>query len=134
MARGGAPGHAREQLRAQRGSRTHGRDMTRWECLRQVIEKERVGRKQDWLNALIVQVKRAVKMKICADFEQYRIKKAGRTIDIAPRKDGVTMKTKKNDVPAIALLDLPTVEDAKLAFRVILQADEKRIEQYTLSV
>lgn len=107
--------------------------MKQWERLREVIKKERVERKKDWLNALIVQVKRAVELKVCDDFEPYRIKKIGRTIEVASR-NGVTMKTKKNVVPAIALLDLPAVEDAKLAFRVILQTDEKRIEQYTLSV
>lgn len=107
--------------------------MTRWKGLRDTIEKTRAERKKDWVNALIVQVKCAVEKKVCAQFEPYRIKKTGRTIEVTPR-DGVTIKTKKADVPAIALLDLPALEDAKLAFRVILRADEERIEQYTVSV
>jgi hypothetical protein len=107
--------------------------MTRWTELGDVIKKTRSERKKDWLNALVVQIRRAADANICAVFESYRIKKIGRTIEVAPR-GGVTTKAKKIDIPAIALIDLDAIDDAKLSFRVILAADEKRLEQYTVSV
>lgn len=107
--------------------------MTRWTTLVESIEAARSERKEDWRNKLIVQVKRAVEMKMCAEFEPYRIKQSGRTIDVAKR-DGATMRTRKGEVPAITFLDLPALEDARLAFRIALQRDKKRIEQYTFGV
>jgi hypothetical protein len=107
--------------------------MKRWVEIRDEIEKTRTERKSDWLNALIVQVKRAVDKEICAAFEPYRVKKTGRTIGVAPRA-GVTTKAKKADIPAIALVGLHHLDDAKLAFQVLLTSDEKRVEQYTVSV
>lgn len=107
--------------------------MTRWEELLTHIDRKRTERKEKWLNALIVQVKRAAEQRICAEFEPYRVRKSGRTIEVSPRKDAMTLKTVKADVPAITLCDLPAIENAKLAFRVVLQDDERRIEQYTVS-
>ncbi len=107
--------------------------MTRWRELCDSIEKTRSQRKKEWLNALVVQVKRAADKEICAKFEPYRVKKTARTIELAPWA-GVTTKAKKSDIPAIALHNLDAIDDAKLSFRVVLAADEKRIEQYTVSV
>jgi hypothetical protein len=107
--------------------------MTRWQGLRDSIESARKERKKVWENALIVQLKMAVEKKVCDKLEPYRIKRIGRTIELKPLKDGATMKAKKADIPAIALLNLPAIEDARLSFRVTLQADEKRVQQYTVS-
>jgi hypothetical protein len=106
--------------------------VTRWTEIHGAIEKVRDERKADWRNALIVQVKRAASAKVCSNMDPHRVKRAGRTIELAPCNDSV-MKTVKAEVPAIALLNLPALDDAKLTFRVVLQADEKRIEQYTVS-
>lgn len=108
--------------------------MTRWEELRAEVEKARAERRErDWVNLLIVQVKRAVQRKVCAEHEPFRIKKTGRTIEVRPR-DGVTAKAVNADIPAIPLFGLDAIEDAKLTFRILLAADQKRVDQYTVSV
>jgi len=107
--------------------------VTRWVELRGLIDKARSERKKDWLGALTVLVKRAAEARVCETFEQYRIKKHGRTITLSPRDGGAIMKTRKAEVPAIALRNLPALDDTKLSFRVVLQRDEKMIAEYTAS-
>ena len=108
--------------------------MTRWSELAKTHSDARDQRRKDWCNALIVEVKRAIVKNICSPFEQYRIKQEHRMILVRPGRGGVTVKTKKNEVPAIALCNLPALDDAKLAFQVLLHPDQRRIEQYTMSV
>jgi hypothetical protein len=108
--------------------------MTRWEQLRGVIEKTRAERRKDWQKALVVQLRRAAEKKICAKTEAYRVEKtiSGRLIELAPGRDGTTMQSIW-PAPAIALVNLTALDDAKLSFRVTLRPDET-LEQYTVSV
>ncbi len=105
----------------------------RWLELYEEIDGAR-GQKKDWLNGLVVQVRRAAEKKLCATFEPYRIRPRGDVIEIAPRSDGATIQTQKAFVPAIALSELPALQNARMSFRVKLRADHKAIEQYTISV
>jgi len=106
--------------------------MNRWVALRREVEDRRDQQKLGWQTEIIKTVGRASSAGFCAKEERYRIKQRNNAIEIEPRA-GVTMPAVKADVPAIALLKLPRLDDAKLAFRVALRRDG-RIEQYTMSL
>jgi hypothetical protein len=103
-----------------------------WARLRTTIDELRSERR-NWYTGMVVCLQRAHRFGICDRFAAYRVSNERRIIELRPQGN-VTMLTRSNPVPAIALLNLPQLVDARLAFRITLAANEKSLEQYTISV
>ena len=105
----------------------------RWTRLRDEVDEARRAATGDWANRLRVQVRRAVEKNVCDRMAPHHIRERDHVVEIAPRQGGATISTRREQVPALALSNLPRLTDAKLAFRVTLGNRGKSIEQYTLT-